>query len=468
MINLDDLSDDELDSSLRRKADDYHSEPWENAWSRMEVLLDDKQRKRRIFVFWRNAAAILFFLGFGWLSTYYFNKKNDTELSIDYSKNKNEKSEQIKQSQDSEDSLKEGKIEDLSTDKDSDALVLNNSSRNRNIKNRFISVQKTNSSKINGLVANKKLADTETSSKNLTIEESKIKNGLDLNPEIIRKEISKDNENAILVLENGISRDSINETKNAESYDFLAFSDSDTTEILLEENSDQKNLGAIFAADLDKNRKEILPFSLSIGFSPDFSMVRTPEMAKMGNNFQILMAYQFSERWKIQTGLMMANKRYGAMAEDYQWPSYWGKPASPLKSVNASCKLIDIPLNVYYSFILKEKSNFFTSFGVSAYRMLNEKYEYNYENNSNPNIKMRNWEGNSSEKVGLNTLNFSLGYEIRLLPAMSLQLEPFAKLPISQMGSGKVKLISTGVFLNLKSYFGYKKEGKDLISKSFK
>ncbi len=80
--------------------------------------------------------------------------------------------------------------------------------------------------------------------------------------------------------------------------------------------------------------------------------------------------------------------------------------------------------------------------------MLNEKYDYYYENDADPKIKRRNWEGNTG-MYGWGVINFALGYQRRVYKKLSLQFEPFVKMPIKNVGFGKVKLLSTGIFVNL-------------------
>jgi hypothetical protein len=106
-------------------------------------------------------------------------------------------------------------------------------------------------------------------------------------------------------------------------------------------------------------------------------------------------------------------------------------------------------LNIRYDITQKNKSRMFVTTGVTSYVMLNEKYIYNYENPADPAIKWKNWEG----KTGiykLSNINFSAGYEYQFFRKLSLQVEPFVKVPVSKVGFGKVNLSTIGIFFSAK------------------
>jgi hypothetical protein len=138
------------------------------------------------------------------------------------------------------------------------------------------------------------------------------------------------------------------------------------------------------------------------------------------------------------------------------WPVKWGKPSSPLKEVTATCKMLDIPVAIAYQFLEKGSNKLYTSLGITNYKMMNEKYEYWYENDADPNLKWRKWEG-SSGFFGAGVVNLSLGLERKLTNFLSVQVEPFVKIPVKNVGFGNVKLFTTGIFLNLKTQAPRKK-----------
>lgn len=184
------------------------------------------------------------------------------------------------------------------------------------------------------------------------------------------------------------------------------------------------------------------------GVSPDMSLVTADELTKFGNNLAFLLEYRFNNRLSIQGGVLRSMKYYDAYPESYEWPYNWPSPPK-LVDINATCKMLDIPLNIRYDVSQKKLSRFFVSAGVTSYIMLNEKYVYNYENPADPKIKWKNWEGKTGPYY-LGVLNFSMGYEYQLFRKLSLQAEPFFKLPIAQVGFGQVNLSTLGLLVSAK------------------
>ena len=188
--------------------------------------------------------------------------------------------------------------------------------------------------------------------------------------------------------------------------------------------------------------------NLRLSVSPDFSIVTVDEIARLGSNWVALLEYRFNNRFSLHTGVIRSTKYYDSYPESYEWPSNWSQPPI-LIDINATCKMLDIPLNVRYDITQKTNSRWFVSSGLTSYVMLNEKYTYNYENPSDPKIKWRDWQGKTGPYY-FSVLNFSFGYEHQLFRRLSLQAEPFLKVPIGKVGFGKVNLSTIGIFISAK------------------
>lgn len=184
------------------------------------------------------------------------------------------------------------------------------------------------------------------------------------------------------------------------------------------------------------------------GVSPDMSLVTADELTKFGNNLAFLAEYRFNNRLSIQGGVLRSMKHYDAYPESYKWPYNWPSPPK-ITDINATCKMLDIPLNIRYDISQKKLSRWFVSVGATSYIMLNEKYVYNYENPADPKIKWKNWEGKTGPYY-LGVLNFSMGCEYQLFRKLSVQAEPFFKLPIAQVGFGQVNLSTLGLLVSAK------------------
>lgn len=198
----------------------------------------------------------------------------------------------------------------------------------------------------------------------------------------------------------------------------------------------------------NKSKLKEPKIGLRLAFSPDLSTVHDSPFIKVGHNFGALLEYRFNDKWSVQSGVIKSLKYYQAEAYDYAWPSNWGyKTPEGLLTVDARCNMLDIPVNLRYN-ITTGKNRWFISGGLTNYLMLKETYDYNYEETA-PDQKYSKWEG----KTGFydaGDINTSIGFERQVSDQLSLQIEPFLKVPIQNIGFGKVKLLTTGVFVSAK------------------
>lgn len=187
-------------------------------------------------------------------------------------------------------------------------------------------------------------------------------------------------------------------------------------------------------------------WAVSVFASADFSTTRLDGFSKPGTMAGIGLEYYFNERWSFQTGAVFSVKKYTALGSEYQnpsWATYYD-----ITNINATCKVVDIPLNVRRYFATQSGDNFFASTGISSYLMLSEDYDYQYEG-YHPNWPDHYGVKNQNQHY-LGVLNLSVGYERMLTSHLILGLEPFAKVPLAGVGVGKVKLLSFGANLSLK------------------
>ena len=197
-----------------------------------------------------------------------------------------------------------------------------------------------------------------------------------------------------------------------------------------------------------KNNSFKKGFNLRLAISPDLSLVTINEITRLGSNWAALLEYRFNNHLSLQTGVIRSMKYYDSFPESYTWPYNWSQPPM-LIDINATCKMLDIPLNIRYDITQKANNRLFVSAGFTSYIMLNEKYTYNYENPYDPKIKWRKWQGKTGPYY-FSVLNLSFGYEHQVFRKLSIQAEPFVKVPIGKVGFGKVNLSTIGIFISAK------------------
>jgi hypothetical protein len=200
---------------------------------------------------------------------------------------------------------------------------------------------------------------------------------------------------------------------------------------------------------------EVLPakfnrsfFKVGLGYSPDFSTVGIGNFVSPGSRWTAIIEYGFFNRFVMNTGIVLVDNKYEAYGEDYHAPSRYWKKGIVADEAYGECKMIDIPLNLRYNLISKEKNKVFVSAGASTYFVLKEDYYFHYEN-EDPDLP-DHWGTEKMTVYPFGIINLSFGYEYQFSRKSGIQIEPFIKIPTTGIGWGNVDLHTMGV------YFMYK------------
>lgn len=194
------------------------------------------------------------------------------------------------------------------------------------------------------------------------------------------------------------------------------------------------------------------PWFLGFGYGPDVSLVGFSEVTRPGTNLGILLEYQLNRRWSINSGITYSRKNYTAKGEDYHPPKgFWDYGFVP-DMTDATCEVIDIPINIRYYFRPAKSNRLFASTGLSTYLMLTEDYKYQY-GRDDPQHLVLSWSGKNENQHYFAIYNLSVGYQRSMGKQWFLEIEPFVKLPLTGVGFGEVDLWSTGALFSLKYNF---------------
>lgn len=185
-------------------------------------------------------------------------------------------------------------------------------------------------------------------------------------------------------------------------------------------------------------------WSFGLEFSPDFSTVGLKGVEDPGYTVGLHTEYHLSSKLSLSGGISYSKKVYFA---DEGIESYPGSnPNWTLDRVDANCDVIDIPINLSYYLKGYEASGFVLSAGFSTYFMLTEDYDIIYDG---PWPEGSQFFRNDNQHF-LGILNASVGYRKQLSPVLSLQAEPYIKIPIQGIGAGGLDLYTSGMKLTLK------------------
>lgn len=188
-----------------------------------------------------------------------------------------------------------------------------------------------------------------------------------------------------------------------------------------------------------KPKKKRSGFDGGITLGPDYNIAPSFTMGKIGFNGGLFLRYHVNNRLSLSVAAVYAKKVYGATPQDYKFPY----PTNYVK-INADCNVLDVPLNVNYTFLDRPKSTWSAMAGASSYFMLKEKYDYYWANNTK-----RTREFSNQNQHYFSVLNLGVTYERKTAGRLKWGLQPYVKVPLNGVGEGKVKLSSAGVSLQL-------------------
>ena len=167
------------------------------------------------------------------------------------------------------------------------------------------------------------------------------------------------------------------------------------------------------------------------------------QSAKTGSTKGFIVGYALNNTWSIESGIFWDTKRVFDNGGHFDPPGYTPSNGMKIIAVNGKTRLYELPINVKYS-IVQGKHNLFATTGLSSYFMRSENYDYEYTQNNQPGghnyLTYRN-----QSKDWFSVVNISLGYTHKLGSAGNLRVEPYLKLPLKDIGVGKMPIISTGL-----------------------
>jgi len=211
--------------------------------------------------------------------------------------------------------------------------------------------------------------------------------------------------------------------------------------------SKRKN-GAAVATQAGKkttaHRSFIPQYALTVLAAPDINGVGSFQQSKVGTNIGLQFSAGVSKKLTITTGATYSVKPYITAFENYH-TGYQFK-ADPT-NVTADCRMLDIPINLGYQLYNRRQTKISIGTGLSSYIMLHESYKFNYTSSyvTGPS----SYTVPNSNKYFFGVLNINATYQRRLNPKFGLTIQPYLKLPLTNIGYSQVRLQTTGVAIGL-------------------
>ena len=379
----------DIEQIVKNAAEAYEPAFDEQAWKKMEVLLDKEEDRRRPFIFWLWWLLPLL-MGAGVLSYFTFNK-SEKEKELIVQKNNNSAGGKTNNNS-------------LGADKNSDipgstSITLNDSELTKNdIDNTTSNVVKTNNVvKTSDVVDinNYKTYHSRTDTKKRTADEalfSSKKPGdkvagktkatiTPANPVSIDEKTEALAENSI---PGNSDRSKKIEAVNANSATVTKPEETIVIKIDADKVSEkeiEKIVDSVITKSVadKKTKTKISKFYIIVAAGAEASGVKLFSADKITGRAGLAVGYQVNKNISVQTGFFVSNKKYIAGKEDYKTKegSYWN--IVDIKSIDANCRVYEIPLQVRYDFTPGKKLNIFANAGLSSYIMQKEDYEFYYE-----------------------------------------------------------------------------------------
>jgi hypothetical protein len=190
-------------------------------------------------------------------------------------------------------------------------------------------------------------------------------------------------------------------------------------------------------------------WSFGIVLGADVNTVGKGVKGSLSHNFGLTISYQFNRRWSINTGLLLANKIYNADSADYtQKDDYnWLSRVDAVKNIAANCKVIEIPIQLGYQFKGSKKGNFALYAGFSTYFMNSEEYQYECMVQGSARDYWVAYYNNNQHLFSI--ANIAIARNWYFKNNFCLQLAPYARIPLKGVGQGQMQLNSYGLQIGI-------------------
>jgi hypothetical protein len=219
-----------------------------------------------------------------------------------------------------------------------------------------------------------------------------------------------------------------------------------------EPNNDSKKNDADVARTKTAKKNKINKSKASNGFAFNFSA--GPDASKAGGSKTGKATWVYGagisytrNRFTLRSGVYSAKKIYTAGPTDYSL-SYPLPPTIKFLGADANCRVIEIPVELVYNFGSAQQGHWFAGAGLSSYLMKRETYNYNFKSSSTGGYSHL-YEVKNKNDHYFSILNLSAGYTRQLNHTFSITAEPYVKIPLQGIGEGKVHLNSGGVLFTV-------------------
>jgi Outer membrane protein beta-barrel domain len=180
--------------------------------------------------------------------------------------------------------------------------------------------------------------------------------------------------------------------------------------------------------------------------APDLSTVKMQATKGVGTTWGLVLGYAFNSHWAVESGVYLDRKKYYSAGEYFKDPEI--PSGTTLESVNGICNMWEVPLNVRYNFNPGSRITWFATTGFSSYFMTKQKYA-GQEENYNGSSWTSTWIDSAHSNYLFSIINISGGFEQRIGKIGNLRIEPYLRIPLSGIGTGRLPIMSAGLNIGI-------------------
>ncbi|MBX2931929.1 MAG: outer membrane beta-barrel protein [Chitinophagaceae bacterium] len=424
---------------LVRKAVEQASVPYsEEAWQNMEQLLNKKNKRKKIIAWWWLFPLLLLIA----VPSYWWYKNDNTKnYHTADNRNNNIPTEKNKQPNNIEKANNKHPLQNNKEEEKKETTVAETEINNK--KNNTNAINENNKKTI---ITTAKTTTVTTHNKTKTVA---TKNKTETNQQT-KKSISVQSKKTTQPSSSEKTEDdnvTYHQTKKRENIVYIHLATLKADEEKIMPTHTKNFVDTLSKTATAKKKKATLPkLEINILTAADVTTANLKNIDKISGAVGIGFSFYFSKKLSISTGFAVSRKLYVADSNTYKnaiVPNNYYK----ITGIDANCLVFDIPLNIQYKLNKSNTKSWLAIAGFSTYIMNSEKYDYDYSYFSYPYKTSYSVSNKNSHLFSI--LNLSVAYRKNINKNFSWQLAPYAKIPLTGIGEGKVQLYSLGVALSV-------------------
>ncbi|MDB5201540.1 MAG: hypothetical protein JWQ27_949 [Ferruginibacter sp.] len=196
----------------------------------------------------------------------------------------------------------------------------------------------------------------------------------------------------------------------------------------------------------EKAKRSASIFAGVIG-GPDVSSIKGQRAEKMGWTLGIVAGMSWKKHWQIETGALMTQKYYGTNGEYFGRSKLTIPATTKIEYAEGYCRMLEIPLNIQYKFLLRQHGYFFGGTGLSSYIMQKEHYTFDVVRYGNRYPYEASYSKTSHYLFA--ALNLNIGYAYKFGKSFEARIQPYFKIPMANIGIGSLPIKSTGLLVGI-------------------